>query len=183
MGPVSPYQWRCSRRSGPLPSIGSSIRLADLAPERFGVFVEGEADEAWLRLIAKAQAIAADETAGPEDVIALAEDADALADAVPPQAKGLVVVIFQMVLLALVVDLMKDGIKAGGTMLLPYLMAVPLMFQPPIPPALPPAPAPFSAPMLPQRARRCARHPAHVGDRRPSRHHPSGWTGGRTAHG
>lgn len=131
-------------------SIGSSMRLGDLTPEHFGVFVEGEADEAWLRLIAKAHAIADDETAGPEDVIALAEDADALADAVPPQAKGLVVVIFQMVLLALVVDLMKDGIKAGGTMLLPYLMALPLMFQPPIPPALPPAPAPFSAPVLPQ---------------------------------
>ena len=130
--------------------IGSSLRLADLTPEHFGVFVEGEADEAWLRLIAKAHAIADDETAGPEDVIALAKDADSLAGAVSPQAKGLVVVIFQMLLLALVVDLMKDGIKAGGITLLPYLMAVPLMFQPPIPPALPPAPAPFSAPMLPQ---------------------------------
>lgn len=132
--------------------IGSSLRLADLTPEHFGVYVEGEADEAWLRLIAKAHAIADDEMARPEDVIALAKDADALAGAVPPQAKGLVVVVFQMLLLALVVDLMKDGIKAGGTVLLPYLMAVPLMFQPPIPPALPPAPAPFSAPILPHGA-------------------------------
>ena len=69
-----------------------------------------------------------------------------------------------MVLLALVVNLMKDGIKAGGTMLLPYLMAVPLMVSTAHPlPALPPAPAPFSAPVLAARARRCARHPAGHG--------------------
>lgn len=130
-------------------SIASSVRLADLTPERFGiVFAEGAAEAAWLRLMAKAEAIAGDDSAGADAVVALAEDADALAEAVTPEAKGRVILLVQMVLLALVVDLLKDGIKAGGKALLPYLMALPLVFQPAIPPALPPAPAPFSAPAL-----------------------------------
>lgn len=131
-------------------SIASSIRLADLTPERFGVvFVEGETDAAWLRLMARAEAIAADESARPEHVIALAEDADAVAAAASPEARGRVTLLVEMVILALIVELLKDGIVAGAKALLPYLIALPLSFQPPIPPALPPAPAPFTAPTLP----------------------------------
>ena len=133
-------------------SIASSIRLADLNPERFGVvFAEGETDEAWLRLMASAQAIAADEAAGPEDVIAFAENADAVTAAVSPEARGRAAVLIEALIIALIVELLVKGMGIGTKALLPYLVALPLSFQPPLPPALPPAPAPFSAPALPQR--------------------------------
>lgn len=127
-------------------SIAASLRLSDLTPERFGVvFTEGEADAAWLRLMTKAEAIAADDDAGPEAVIALAEDADAVTAAVPPEARGRVALLVQALILALIVDLLKDPIKAGAKALLPYLVALPLSFQPVPLPALPPVPLSYTA--------------------------------------
>lgn len=128
--------------------IGSSVRLADLTPERFGiVLTEGETDAAWLRLMMKARAIAEDDDATPEDVIELAEEADAMTAAASPQAKGRVAAFLQLLLIAVIVDVLKEGVIAGGkALLLPYLVALPLSFQPVPPPVLPPAPLPFSAP-------------------------------------
>ena len=63
------------------------------------------------------------------------------------ETKGRVAVFLNMLLLAVIVDLLKDGILASGkVLLLPYLVALPLSFQPVPLPALPPAPLPFTAP-------------------------------------
>jgi integrase/recombinase XerD len=132
-------------------AIAPSIRLSDLTPERFGIaFVEGQAEAAWLRLMARAEGIAADEAVASEAVLALAQDADAVTAAVASEARGRLALLIEMLILTLIVDLLKDGLKAGVSALLPYLVALPLSFQPPIPPALPPAPAPFRALALPQ---------------------------------
>lgn len=131
-------------------SIAESLRLSDLTPERFGlVFAEGESDAAWVRLMMKAQAIAADDDAGPEHVIAFAADADAVTEAASPEARGRLAVLVEALIIALIVDLLKDPIKETAKALLPYLVALPLSFQLVPPPALPPAPAPFTAPASP----------------------------------
>ena len=128
-------------------SIASSLRLSELRPERFGiVFTEGEGDAALRRLMAKARTIAQNDDAKPEDAIELATEADAATMAATREAKGRVAVFLNALLLALIVDLLKDGIIEGSKALLPYLVALPLSFQPALPPALPPAPAPFTVP-------------------------------------
>ncbi|MEO7274459.1 MAG: site-specific integrase [Vicinamibacterales bacterium] len=132
-------------------SIAASMRLSDLTPERFGiVLTEAEADAAFLRLLLKARAIAEKDDATTEDVIAFAAAADAATAAAPAKDKGKVAVYVHMLWVALIVDLLKDGIiEAGKTFLLPYLVVLPLSFQPVPLPALPPAPVPFTAPASP----------------------------------
>jgi integrase/recombinase XerD len=132
-------------------SIASALpRLTDLSPERFGVTFAGtDADAAWQRLMAKAEAIAADDDAGPDAVIALAEDADALAAAAEPEAKDRVNEFLQVLIFTLIADLLKDGIKASALALLPYLVALPLLFEPVAAPALPTTPPPFSTRAFP----------------------------------
>ena len=131
-------------------STASSLRLSELRPDRFGiVLTEGEGDAALRRLIAKARTIAQKDDAKPEDAIELATEADAVTMAASQEAKGRVAVFLNALLLALIVDLLKDGIIEGSRVLLPYLVALPLSFQPTPPPALPPAPAPFTVPASP----------------------------------
>ena len=129
-------------------SIAESLRLSDLTPERFGVvFAEGEADAAWLRLMIKARAIATDDDAEPEDIIELAVEADAVSASVSPEVRGRLALLMELVLIALLVEILKDGLYTSAkTLLLPYLMALPLSFQPVPLPVLPPAPAHFTAP-------------------------------------
>jgi hypothetical protein len=70
-------------------SIASSMsRVGDIEPARYGVvFTERRTEAAWLRFMAKAGAIAANESVGPEAVIELAEDADALSTAASPESR------------------------------------------------------------------------------------------------
>jgi integrase/recombinase XerD len=130
-------------------SIASSFRLSDLTPERFGiVLTEGETEAAFLRLMLKARAITEKDDATAEDVIAFAVAADAATAAASQKDKGKVAVFLSSLWLAVLIELLAAGIIAGGkTFLLPYLVALPLSFQPVPPPVLPPAP--FTAPSSP----------------------------------
>lgn len=132
-------------------SIASSFRLSDLTPERFGiVLTEGETEAAFVRLMLKARAITEKDDATTEDVIAFAVAADAATAAASQKDKGKVAVFLNNLWLAVLIELLAAGIIAGGkTFLLPYLVALPLSFQPVPPPVLPPAPAPFTAPSSP----------------------------------